>query len=284
MEEAFGLCLGVIGFFVHVTITWAYKEFCLFNSWHQFSPLSTGECKKELIISSLQHPVLLMALLQTIVTQFYTCMWNILIRHLSTISASLHTFQSLILLLTKFPLHYHIFWICFRHFFVSQCLARPTHARMVVELFIGPWINHPWLYHWGKWFSLLQRLFPVVTVLGPLSHLWLNHVRSGSVLRTETVVGSWNPWARRAQKAAFMTCLPVVWLFPRCSLSLGRSDRNGLLRTDYSPSLILSTLTCWAPLHWPPISTMRWFWSLPRTTVVYQYKRTFRKQYDWMSI
>lgn len=58
-----------------------------------------------------------MALLQTIVTQFYTCMWNILIRHLSTISASLHTFQSLILLLNKFPPHYHIFWICFRDFF-----------------------------------------------------------------------------------------------------------------------------------------------------------------------
>lgn len=118
MEEAFGLCLGVIGFFVHVTITWVYKEFCLFNSWHQFSPLSTDECKKELIISSLQHPVLLMAHLPTIVTHFYTCMWNILIRHLSTTLASLHTFQSLVLHLDKFPLHYHIFWICFRDLFV----------------------------------------------------------------------------------------------------------------------------------------------------------------------
>lgn len=188
------------------------------------------------------------------------------------------------LLSTKFPPYYHIFWFCFSVSFVIQCLPRATQVSTDVQLSTGstgPRVSYPWLYHWKKWFprplvAIHYCCCPwaLLTSMTGLQYL-LAQLWACPVLRTEAVVISWNSWPCHAHKAALLASLPVISSFHDVPWAL-----EGVLRIscwELTPhwSLVPSTLTSCVSLHWSPISIMRRVWSLPRTTLVHWYKHKY---------
>lgn len=104
----------------------------------------------------------------------------------------------------------------------------------------------------------------------------LAHSCAYSVLRIETVVNSLNLWHFHVHKAAFhgLPSHNAPW-------TLEGVIYMSCWELSACQSLVLSTLISPEPLHQPPVSTMRQFWSLSRTASVYQDKQKYVSSVWW---